>query len=235
MYSALIIDDEADARAVLSRLLELFCPEVETIEEARTASEALQLAASRSFDLAFIDIQLRHSNGLELANQLLRYCANLIFVTAHERYAVAAFQTEAIGYLLKPVDPDHLKKAIERADLSTSTPLEERILLHSKNGINVLIQAEIIRVQGDGNYCTFYCKGDRQYFISKNLSYYEGLLDPHRFYRVHQSHLINLAAVSACRKQAGQHYALMTNGDQVPVSRRRKEDFILTLERHIGR
>ena len=232
MYRALIIDDEADARKVLTRLLNMFCPTVGRIEEARTAKEALDLAARQRFDLAFIDIQLRQSNGLELANRLLPYCANLIFVTAHERYAAAAYRTEAIDYLLKPVNPEHLITAVDRASFASRAPAEARILLHSKSNVTVLIQAEIIRVQGDGNYCSFYCQGNKKYLISKNLSYYEELLDSHRFYRIHQSHLVNLAAVRACVKQEGQYYAVMEDGEKVPVARRRKDGFLATLNRY---
>lgn len=236
MYSALIIDDEADARQVLSRLLEIVCPDIKMIVAVKTAQEALAAVSKRAFDMAFIDIRLRQANGLELANRLIRYCPNLIFVTAHDQYAVAAYRTEAIDYLLKPVNPEHLRKAVDRAKQNVASPPErqERLILSTKEGMIVLVQAEILRVEGDGNYCTFHSRQGQKYLVSKNLSHYEELLSSERFQRTHQSHLVNLAAVREYLNRDGKAYTRLENGDLIPVARRRKEKFKRALQR-LGR
>ncbi len=229
MHSALIIDDEADARGVLRHLLKMFCPSITKIAEAQDSEEAMSLASRQPFDLAFIDIQLKEESGITLAQNLINYCPNLIFVTAHDNYAVEAYKTDAIHYLLKPVNPNQLQQAVDRANLVNSTKVvKDRVLLPTKNGIVILYQTEIIRVQGDGNYCSFVCKDGKEYFVSKNLAHYETLLDPQQFFRIHQSHLVNIEAVREFLIDNG-YYVVMNNEDRLPIARRRKDDFLRAL------
>ncbi|MEM7572436.1 MAG: LytTR family DNA-binding domain-containing protein [Bacteroidota bacterium] len=234
MYSALIIDDETDARKVLRGLLELFCPEVSSITEAKDGKECLELGKQQQFDIAFVDIELRSESGLDLAQQLIRFCKNLVFVTAHEKYAVAAYQTSAVHYLLKPVIPEQLQEAVGRIKLTDRAfDKSNRLLLPTRTGVIILEQHEIIRLEGEGNYCHFYCTDNQQYFLSRNLSYYEGLIDNQSFYRVHQSHLVNLKFVRQLSTEDG-YFAQLKNGDKVPVAQRRKEGFLAALVNELG-
>ena len=234
MYAALLIDDEPDARKVLRGLIELFCPEVSSISEAKDGQEALQLATRLRHDIAFVDIELRNESGLDLAQQLIRHCDNLVFVTAHDKYAVAAYQTSAVHYLLKPVIPEQLKEAVKR--INTSRPVDRptgRLLLPTRTGLIILDQDEVIRLEGEGNYCHFFCQNQQQYFLSRNLSYYEKLLESPLFYRVHQSHLVNLQFVRQFTTEDG-YFAQMKNGDLVPVAQRRKDGFLAALMEVLG-
>ncbi len=228
-YQALIIDDEASARSALKELLTLFCPEVEEITEASSAAEALQAVQEHTFDLAFIDIQLKRISGIQLAKQLRPYCQNLIFVTAHDQYAIEAFQAEALHYLLKPVDPQALQEAIKR--VRTAPPEEiqdDRLLLNTREGVIVLKHHEILYIQGEGNYCTFCCTDEQRYLVSKHLSYYEEQLNSKRFFRIHQSYLVNLDCVRQVITQSGSSVVLK-NDDKLPIARRRKEAFLKVL------
>ncbi|MEL6143177.1 MAG: LytTR family DNA-binding domain-containing protein [Bacteroidota bacterium] len=217
MYTALIVDDEHDARGVMRKLLEMFCPEVTYIAEAKDAIEAMQLATSEHFDLAFLDIELKHDSGLELAEQLVLYCPNIIFVTAYDHFAVEAFQTKAIHYLLKPVDPKFLRQAIDRAAHS-GRPV---IKLNIRDGQVILEQSTIIRLKGEGNYTTFFTEDGQHYLVSRNLAHYEDLLDPRLFFRIHQSHLVALAKVRELRTST----VVLNDGNELPIARRRKDDF----------
>lgn len=227
MYHALIIDDEQDARGVLRRLLEMFCPEVTKISEAATAEESLALARVNTINIAFIDIQLKRDNGLELAEKLSDFIPNLIFVTAFDKYAVNAFQTPAIHYLLKPVDPELLQQAVAKARASDeqSNGSQDKILLVTKQEHIALLQEEIDYIKGEGNYCTFHCKDDRHYLVSKNLAHYEEQLVSRFFFRIHQSYVVRVNAVREVINESG-FFAVLANGTKLPIARRRKDEFV---------
>ena len=226
MQSALIIDDEPDARGVLKELLGLFCPQVKKTVEASNSAKALDLATQHEFDMAFIDIQLRQESGLELAQRLITYCRNLIFVTAYDNYAVEAYQTEAIHYLLKPINPHLLQQAVERTT-ATNTVIakEDRLILPTKNGAIVLDQHEITHVEGDGNYSTFYTIDGKKYLVSKHLAYYVDLLNADLFFRIHQSYLVNLSVVRQYLVEDG-YFVVLKNAQRLPIARRRKDEFL---------
>ncbi|TXF88130.1 response regulator transcription factor [Neolewinella aurantiaca] len=229
MYNALVIDDEADARNVMRKLLELFCPEISLMLEAEDGEEALKMVSSRKFDFAFVDIQLNGESGIDVAKQISRYCPNIIFVTAYDKYAVEAFQTEAIHYLLKPVDPELLQQAIRRSNLQFDAPSEfdNRIFLTTKEKMIVLHHDEIRYMAGDRNYTTFYY-GKENVLVSRNLAHYERLLDSPSFYRIHQSYLVNSKYVAGvrARDQQGNYCVILRNGDEIPLARSRRKAFV---------
>ncbi|MEM8583919.1 MAG: LytTR family DNA-binding domain-containing protein [Bacteroidota bacterium] len=231
MLTALLIDDEEDAREVLRGLIDLFCPEITTIYEAEEGAEALSIVQKKAIDITFVDIELRKESGLELAQQLFSFCPNVIFVTAHDKYAVEAFQTQAIHYLLKPVVPQYLQEAIKRVETDRQAQDQQhKLLLPTRSGMIVLKQEEIIRIQGDGNYCYFYCVNDQQHYLSRNLAYYQKLVREELFFRVHQSHLVNLKYVRSVDAD-GQSQILLANGDLVPLSKARKQMLIQILKK----
>lgn len=228
---ALLVDDEADARGVLRELLNLFCPEVTDVHEAKNSKESLEVIKAHPFDLVFIDIEIGRESGLELAEHLFTYCPNLIFVTAHDRYAIEAFDTPALHYLLKPVHPKHLRRALGKVFREVQ-PMKEsdRVLLHLREGIFIVKPAELVYVLGDGNYSTFYMRDGRKLIASKHLAHYEELLSEQCFFRTHQSYLVHLARVEQIDTQDGL-FAVLDNGDRIPLARRRKEAFIRALTR----
>lgn len=226
MLSALVIDDEADARSVLRKMLELFCPEVKRVAEASDGREAKYLVETSNFDLAFIDIKLKNENGIDLAKVISRSCENIVFVTAFDEFAVRAFQTEAIHFLLKPVDPELLQQAVRRAlpGHQRSNYLQNRIFLRTKDRVHVLKYEDIRYVSGDGNYSTFYTRDGSSLMISHNLSYYENLIDSALFIRTHQSYLVNLTFVREIL--VANYTTILDDGTKVPISRRRRDHFV---------
>lgn len=233
MYNALVVDDEADARNVMRRLIELFCPEVTAVSEAENSAEALRMIVQRRYDLAFVDIQLNGESGIELAEKLGRHCPNIIFVSAYDTYAVEAFQTQALHYLLKPVDPELLQQAVARA--RTQEPVnadrQNRIVLSTKQKVTVLRHEEVRYVEGEGNYCTFHLTDDKTILVSHNLSYYERQLDSPTFFRIHQSYLVNLQHVGGMVVGRGTSNSEveLTNGKKLPIARSRKKNFLHAL------
>jgi len=235
MLRALVVDDEPDARGVVCKTLRMFCPEIGDIKEAEDREGALSLVRTSSFDVAFVDIQLNGEDGVELAKFLAPHCPNIVFVTAHDEHAIRAFRTNAVHYLLKPIEPAHLRQAIARIKLRP-----ELKHLHSddkRNGISLttggitrLLPFEsIVYLKGSGNYSTFYLETGEELFISRGLSYYEKKLLKAGFSRVHQSFLVNLRHVSGVSHK--DTLVLLTNGDSVSLARRKKKEFIKELNR----
>ncbi len=234
MYKAIVIDDEADARNVMRRLIELFCPQISMLDEAEDGANARRLVSQRRYDFAFFDIQLNGESGIDLARELALYCGNIIFVTAFDKYAVEAFQTEAIHYLLKPVDPELLQQAIQRAhknELTGNDKIKDRLFLATKESMTVLKYAEIRYVTGDGNYSIFYDDSGGSLMVSRNLSYYQRQIDSPGFYRIHQSYLVNLDYVRGIsqRDKQGNYSVDMPDGVSLPLARSKKRDFIRLL------
>ncbi|MEO0627228.1 MAG: LytTR family DNA-binding domain-containing protein [Bacteroidota bacterium] len=229
--TALILDDESDAREVLSELIQMFCPEISDIHQAKNGSQAISLLKTHQIHLAFIDIELRAESGLELAQKIITYCPHLIFVTAHAKYAVKAFQTPVTHYLVKPVIPEELQQAVDRVKANyTDIPDNfTRLLLPSKTSMTVLDMDEIIHIQGEGNYCHFFCIEEQQYFASRNLSYYEKLVDPKLFYRTHQSHLVNINFIRSYGSEDGPMVQLK-NGKTLPLSQNKKRGLLHALQ-----
>ena len=226
MYSALIVDDEADARNVMRRLIELFCPEISRTAEASDGADAVRMAGSDKFDFAFVDIELNGESGLDIARQISRYCANIIFVTAFDKYAVQAFQTEALHYLLKPVNPELLQQAIRRSnlDMSSAGKFDNRVFLKTKERMTVLRHDEIRYVEGDRNYSTFVDTEGQRHLVSHNLAYYERQIASPRFFRIHQSYLVNLDQVKGtqARDRQGNTDVVLRNGERLPLARSKK-------------
>ena len=233
MYKALVVDDEPDARGVVHKTLKMFCPEIDEVFEAEDGAEALALARKNRFDLAFLDIQLNGEDGVDLAKSLAAFCSNIIFVTAHDEHAIRAFQANAVHYLLKPIEPAQLRQAIARVNLrarQTELPGMYKSIRITTGGITrVLPIGSIVFLKGSGNYSTFYMDTGEELFLSRGLSYYEKKLLKEGFFRVHQSYLVNLKHVSGVSHK--ETLIMLTNGDSVNLSRRKKKEFLKEIQR----
>jgi two-component system LytT family response regulator len=245
MTPAIIIDDEPHAVQSLAALLELYCPEVEVVGRANSVTAGLDLLRRLSPKLVFLDIHIGEETGFELLEQLKEADFQLIFTTAHSDYAIRAFRYNAIDYLLKPVDPAELQRAVQKAleknaprldaaqvaqllqSLSGRSP--EKLTIASAEGYHLAEIDQIVRIQGEGNYSTFYLQNGERIVASKNLKSYEELLPADRFIKVHQSHLVNLECISKLLFEDGGHL-LMTDGSRTPLARRRREAVMAALK-----
>jgi len=235
--TAIIIDDMELARVSLRADLKDHCPEVEIIGEAEGVLSGAKLLKQHTPDILFLDIEMEDGNGFDLLDIASTNLESVIFVTARQDYALRAFQYSALDYLLKPVNPELLIKAVEkmkqkkiaataqldilRNNIEQENTKIEKIALHTSEKIVVAHISDIVRLESLTNYTYFYFADGTKLLITRTLKEYDKLLSDSGFERVHQSHLINMEHVKAYIKTEG-GYILMKDGTHVPVSVRKK-------------
>ena len=254
MITAVVIDDEEALRSLLANSLEIFCPEVQVLAEAKNVREGIEAIKAHQPQIVFLDIALSDGTGFDILQQLAEEGGGLdaidfkvIFTTAHEQYAVQAFRFSALDYLLKPIDPDLLEAAVqkfqaEQALKAQSVNLDvlfknmkqlnsapKKISLSTSDRVHVCPVDDILYCESEANYTHFYIKGEKPLLISKPLKEYEELLRDHQFERVHQSYLINVNHMKTFVKTDG-GYVLMDNGAKIPVSKRKRDRLIELLK-----
>ncbi|TBX66336.1 response regulator transcription factor [Flavobacterium silvisoli] len=243
MITAVLIDDDNNLRNGMKSLLTRYAPDIKIIGEADSVESGTELLLSSPPQVVFLDIHLGDGSGfdlLEAVNQKGKLNSQLVFITAHEQYAIKAFRFSALDFLLKPVDPEELEKVIGKLknvlDKNDSVAhidllLEnirkkvdnfKRIALSNSDGIHLFEVSDIIRCESEDNYTKFYIKNNKPVLISKTLKEYEDLLTEHGFERIHQSHLINLSYLKSYIKKDG-GYVIMADNSNLPISQRKKE------------
>lgn len=203
---AIIVDDEDSARDVLHNLLLRFCPEVEILAKCENISQAVEAIKNSPPDLVFIDIEMPNYAGYEIVKFFDRISFEIVFVTAYDKYALRAFEIAAMDYLLKPVDIERLKKAVQRvaerknlqqqterlAVLRQSMESKEmkNIVITDKGQQHVIALESIIAIEAMESYCSIHTT-EKKYTVSKNLKHFENLLEnSEQFIRVHKSWMI---------------------------------------------
>lgn len=241
----LIIDDELKGRNLLNELVKRYCPDVEVLGLAESATEAIKLIRLLKPDFIFLDIQMPEINGFQMIEMMGDIDFEIVFVTAYNEFAVKAYKYAAFDYLLKPVDPEELSKTIERLKakrqqvglqerlallmktLEEPKKLPSKITVSNSDGISVLNISDIVYLEADGPYTTFYLMNGGKIVSSHNLKEYEDILSEQSFFRSHHSFLLNLNHTVKYLKSDG--YVQMTNGKHVEVSKRRKDEFVQRL------
>ncbi len=241
----IIIDDEQKGRESLQKLLEIYCKNTEVVALASNVEEAYQLIGSHKPHIIFLDIEMPGGNGFSLLDKFQERDFKVIMTTAFEDYAIKAVKHHAFDYLLKPIDIDELmftvdtaKKDLERQALLQSfepgadssyvaqrLSLTGRIALPVKDGIFYLMVSDIIRIESDGGYSTFFARDGAKYLVAKNLKDYEDILPEKKFFRVHKSHLINMDKVKKYIRTDG-NFLEMEDGSVVEIARRKKDEFL---------
>lgn len=245
MLKAVIIDDIEQARRTLKKDFEVYAPEIEVIGEASGVIEGVKLLRNIQPDVVFLDIQMQDGSGFDLLDLIQEINFRIIFITASDAHAIKAFRYAAIDYLLKPVDPDELKLAIQQLKEKSSSENEKykllneslktdnkqsRLALHTQEKIHVVNIADIIRCESNINYTEFHFTDDKKLMVTKTLKEFEDLLSEHGFFRVHQSHLINTAYLREFIKSDGGSIR-MENGHIIPVSTRKKAQVLEMIEK----
>lgn len=240
MIRTIIIDDETDAVEGLSLLLQINCPHVKVVATANSAKEGINLIHSFQPDLLFLDVEMPHGSGFDVLEKLPERNFKTIFTTAYNHYAIKAIRFSALDYLLKPIDADELRAAVEKVKNSSHEPEKEqrsmllenlrqdklqKLAIPIKEGFQYISLNKIIRIEGTGSYCTFYLVGGEKVVVSHNLGVYDELLCKNSFFRIHQSHLINLEHVYQYMRTDGGS-VIMADKSAVPVSRRNREGFL---------
>ncbi len=226
-----IIDDMELARESLKADLAQYCPEIELVGEADGVVSAAKLLKQTSVDLIFLDIHMDDGDGFDVLDIVPEYKARVIFTTASDEYAIKAFQYAALDYLLKPIDPELLKAAVEKSiesgvfnraqkNILTNDSFD-KIVLNTAEEMRVVDVSEIIRCESMGNYTQFFFKDNTKMLVTRTLKDFDQMLEDKNFLRVHQSHLVNLGFVNSYIKTEG-GYLLLNNKSRIPVSVRKK-------------
>lgn len=244
-YTAIIIDDIEQARTTIKQDLEIYAPDFDVIGEAPGVVEGAKLLKHQTPDILFLDIQMQDGSGFDLLDLLPEIPFKIIFITASDAHAIKAFRYAAIDYLLKPIDPDELKSALEkfrRSHINENDKYRflndrlknhhrpnERLALHSQDKIQIVEIKSIVRCESSVNYTTFFFENGDQVVVTKTLKEFEDLLGDQGFFRVHQSHLINTRFIREYVKTEGGHL-ILRDKTLIPVSVRKRPEVVKMLE-----
>jgi len=239
--TAIIIDDEDDAREIVCEYLKRLCPYVEVIGQASSYMEAKELLLIKKADLLYLDINLDQKDSIQLLTELGLTNSQIIFITAYKTFALDAFAFEAVDYILKPIEPTRFKDSTDRASkiVKARKLLETNqrgYIIHDpspKYGKNFAISTlssstiiephKLMRIHGEGAYVQMVLATPEAIYSSKGLKKFEFLLANEAFVKVHQSHIVNL---DYCKGYVSgdNSYLITIDGHKVPVSRRKKDE-----------
>lgn len=241
---SLIIEDESHCFDRLNTLIQKnHHEEIELLNWSRTIDEGIDAIYKYQPDLVFLDVELGDSNAFNLLKNLNISNFDIIFTTAHQEYAIQAIKLSALDYLLKPIGKEELGIAvqkhfqrlsniqlIEKLDvlyehLSTTPSQNKRISIPTISGFEFIKIQEIIRCQSDVNYTHIYLESNEKLTVARTLKDFESMLMPYGFFRVHNSHLINVSKVIRYQKGKG-GFLTLENGIEIEVSHRRKDDLM---------
>jgi two-component system LytT family response regulator len=239
-----LIDDDKHLRKGLKALLDRYTNQINIIGEAESVKTGVLILEKLQPQVLFLDIHLSDGTGFDILEQLAKsrgkISAHIVFITAHEQYALKAFKFSALDFILKPVDPEELQNAIakikevvgknssfEHIDLLLENIRKKvdnfkRIALSTSDGIHLFEVSDIIRCEAKVNYTEFFIKNHKPLLISRTLKEYEEMLTEHGFERVHQSHLINLSYLKSYIKSDG-GYVIMADNTNIPIAQSKRE------------
>jgi two-component system LytT family response regulator len=241
-----LIDDETDSIKILQKLLGSYCPQIEVVGTADGVETATTLIHATRPDLVFLDIEMIQGNAFDLLNRLQPINFQVIFVTAFDNYAVRAFRYSAADYLLKPLDINRLVAAVEKVsgkfekenvlaqmkmlleNLGNISLSDQKIAIPTLTGLSFVALGDIIRLEAKGGY-TSICMADKQQILAtRTIKDYEDILPPNIFYRIHNSHIINLQKIRKYQKGRGGSVTMEDNSN-IEVAIRRRDEFISRL------
>jgi two-component system, LytTR family, response regulator len=239
---AILIDDELPSLQNLQQKLEEFCPDIKVIATAQKPEEAILLIEQNQPDVIFLDIEMPRMNGFKMLEEIKEQDFDIIFITAYNHYAIDAIRISAFDYLVKPVAVKDLQNSVHRLinshrkqvpekldvlrqNLSNSRSQNDKITIVTNEGVDFYEISQIIRIESSSNYSKIHFKDGKVLLVTKLLKDFEEILAPYRFYRIHNSHLINLSYIKKyLRGDGGQ--VIMQNDEVIDVARRKKEEFL---------
>lgn len=251
---ALIIDDEELARENLSMMISSFCPEIEVVGKAQDKEDAKHKIRLLSPYVIFLDICMPSgTEGLSLLDEIEHTDFLVVFVTAFKEYALKAFNTNAVHYLLKPIDIDELievekkiqerinlleahpqnksnyQKSIMNATQSIRTKITDKLTISHSRGIKIVSISEIEYIEAKGNCTDLYFKNKTKYTDTRTLKSYVNILSDSHFFRTHKSYLINLNCLKEYLTIDG-NMAVMESGKEIPLARSKTKEFVSLLK-----
>jgi two-component system LytT family response regulator len=245
MIRSIVIDDEQHCIRALLNDLQLNCPGVEVVDVCHSAKEGIMSIKKNNPELVFVDVEMPWMNGFEMLEVLGEVKFSVIFTTAHDEFAAKAFRISAVDYLLKPIDANDLKVAVQKVEkkmdegsslLHISNLLrnmrqpsaEQKIALPQREGYEFIDVAAIIYLSAEGAYTKVFIKDKKPLLISRTLGDVEELLPPELFQRIHHSTLINVTCITQFLRTDG-GFVVLNSGDKLSVSKAKKEMLLARL------
>lgn len=240
MINACIVEDEAHCLSAIKNALALHADTINVIGETGSVSSAATMIAQKKPDVVFLDVYLPDGTAFDIIEKVGQVDTKIIFTTAHDQFALKAIKYSALDYLLKPIDPGELDLAIEKIERETykSHQLEKvenllaglqkkanRLVLHTHEGIELVDVDSIIWLEAENSYTRIHMADRSSLLFSKNLKYFEELLESDLFFRVHHSAIIHMNFIRKYLKEDG-GLALMQDGSKVPIASRRRMEFL---------
>jgi two-component system LytT family response regulator len=242
---ALIVDDEPQSRDLLEKQIQHFFSEIEVVGKAGDGKEAARLIHQFQPNVVFLDVEMRGETGFDILKAIGEVTFDVVFTTGHEKYALEAIRFSALDYLMKPILADELKRAISRVlekgneqdrhrhldalvyNINYSNA-DKKIALPTMGGYEFVSISEVVHCEAKGNYTLFHLKNQSSLLVSRTLLEFENLLSNYHFIRIHHARLINLRHAARYVKGDG-GLLIMSDGSEMEVSRRKKQDLIQAL------
>lgn len=239
MIKCIIIEDEPQARNILKLMLGEYFPDIQVLSEFDKVSEACKFITTNPVQFVFLDVQLNGELGLDIAKyiDMSKYNFDIIFSTAYSDYAIEAFALAAIDYLLKPINPDRFKEAVNRVLQKNTLSKEQlevlqqisqsqqsdKIILKNNDGNHVIDVNHIVYLQASNSYTEFYLSDGKRIVVSKSIKEYNALLNNYNFYKTHRSYIINTKFMSSYQKS--DLIITLNNSVKISLSREKKKEF----------
>lgn len=238
----ILVDDEPHCISRMKMLLNDYClNEISIVDTCMDIDSAEKSILKHKPQLVFLDVQINDKTGFDLLKRFEKIDFKVVFATAYERYALEAIKFSAVDYLLKPIDPDDLIATVQKLKNETAenengtgydllfenlqSLKNRKIAVPTQTEILFIPMDDIIHCKSDVNYTTIFLKSGKSIFVAKTLKSFESLLSPHHFFRIHNSHLVNLNCIKSYIKGKG-GYVILDDGTSIDVSVRRKEEFL---------
>ena len=249
MINAIIVDDESRAIKTLQMILSEYCKEVNVIDIANSAIEAIKKINNKMPDIVFLDIEMPNGNGFDVLEAFPNRNFDVIFVTAYNNYALKAIRFADADYILNPIDIEEvvtsINKIIERKKQSKQTQpdltsliqniknrTQRKISIPASNGVEYVSLNEIMYLEADRSYCKIFLTLKRSIMISKSMNEIEQLLPENEFVKIHKSHIVNIAFVKKLLRTDGGSVEL-SDGTQLLIAKTKKEEFSVVMKKYI--
>lgn len=246
-----IVDDEQDAVDFIASIIGEYCASLEVVGIANNIQQAALIINEKKPDLVFLDVEMPNGTGFDLLSQFPDKDFDVVFITAFNHYAIKAIKFSAVDYILKPININEFIESVNRVTAKRGrksseghdnlqvllenlrSPQPSRLAIATSDGMEYLNPKDIIRIEADRSYSWFFLSGNRKILVSKHLKEFQELLGDRNFFRSHNSHLINLKFVKKfIRREGG--YIEMTDNSIIPISRNKKDMFLLHMSRFKG-
>lgn len=252
----LIIDDEKEACELLETCVGELSVQVDLLGKAHTVQQGIELIELHQPDLVLLDVQMSPGSGFDILRHFEKVEFEVVFTTAYEEYAINAIRFAAIDYLLKPIDPEELERAIRRAEekitnerkfgeggeqtnslredrmtvfkeiVANSANSYSRIVLPTMDGFIIERTEEIKYCQADRNYTQFYLTDGRKLVVSRTMKVFDKMLSSQGFFRSHVSYLLNLNYIKEFKRRKKGGIIILDDGTEIPLSESRKKEFL---------